>query len=365
MTVNFLFSIDLRVKLKVSLSLLMTEDLGDRMLVLAVRFLVADIIAANLPKIADPGELVYTPEGIKLVTGGHPANMSVSLVKLDVPAHEITLIGAVGDDVFGDFIEEELRRHGLNVIIQRIKGVGTTKDMILVVKGEDRRFHVEVGATLYLDPDIVMKVLEESRPLIAYVGSGLNGRLDDELEEVLKVAKGYGSTTLVDLAKPYEKSWDFIVPSLRYADIFHCNDLELAEITRETNLIEGLKSIKRMGVKLPLITLGDRGAYASIRSDVVYMPAFKVRVIDPTGAGDAFCAGVIDWLLNNVRGKLKEGINRLTVSEVRDLLLWSQGVAAIKCTGVGTTTVSRSSTLELISEQGIKVINRTRIFKVT
>jgi len=335
------------------------------MLVLAVGFLVADIIAANLPKVADPGELVYAPEGIKLVTGGHPANMSVNLVKLGVPAHEVILIGAVGDDIFGDFIEKELKRHGLNVLIQRVKGVGTTKDMILVVRGEDRRFHVEVGATLYLDPNMVIEALEKAKPLITYVGSGLNGRFDDELERVLKVAKSLGSITFVDLAKPYGKGWDFIIPALRHTDLFHCNDLELAEITGEKDLIEGIKSIKKMGVKLALITLGDKGAYASLLNNVIYMPAFKVKVIDPTGAGDAFCAGVINWLLDNAREKLRKGIETLTVADVKNLLLWSQAVAAVKCTGIGATAaVSRDGTLKLISEQGSEVLNRTKVLEI-
>jgi len=41
-----------------------------------------DIVAADLPRISGPGELVYAPRGIELLVGGHAANVAIDLTKM-------------------------------------------------------------------------------------------------------------------------------------------------------------------------------------------------------------------------------------------------------------------------------------------
>ena len=52
------------------------------MLVTCAGILICDIIAADLQKISNPGEVTFTPSGIKLCIGGHSANVSIDLMKL-------------------------------------------------------------------------------------------------------------------------------------------------------------------------------------------------------------------------------------------------------------------------------------------
>jgi len=331
------------------------------MLVLATGFLVADIIAADLPKLAEPGRLVFAPKGIVLHIGGHPANVSINLVKLGLNPKDICVVGAVGNDVFGDFIENVLKSYNLVVRLHRIRDVGTTKNMILVVKGEDRRFHVDLGASWFLNPDEVISSLEELRPRIAYFATGITGKLDDRIGEVVRRAKELGCMTFVDVIQPYGKGWKYILPALPHADIFHCNNIELSDITGEKELVDGIRKVLSFGTRLVLITMGDKGANAANEKLLVQQPSYKVDVVDPTGAGDAFCAGVLHHLVTTYGEKLSaELLNELGKDDLSKLLLWAQAVGAVKCTGPGTTSaVSYEGAMGLVRAQGERLLKET------
>jgi len=329
-------------------------------------FLVADIVAAGMEKVADPGELVYVPGEIELHIGGHPANVGVDLVKLGVPGEEVTVIGAIGEDIFGEFIERTLKGYGLKTRLQRISDVGTTKDLILVVRGEDRRFHVDEGASLRLKPEFVIRSIEEEPPLLFYAATGIVGRFDDEIEEVVRKAKELGCFTFVDIVRPWGKDWDFVIPALKFADIFHCNDLEARSITGKEDLDKAMVALLDAGVKLLLITMGERGAMARTGRFLVRQPTFEIEVIDPTGAGDAFCAGVIRWLLSKFGEGLKSlDPGELSAEELTDLLMFGQAVGTAACTGVGTTSgVSREAAQALIESQGSRIKGETKVESV-
>lgn len=54
-----------------------------------------------------------------------------------------------------------------------------------------------------------------------------------------------------------------------------------------------LGKLHDLGVQLPIVTDGEAGVIALHMGKYVQQPGFKVDVIDPTGAGDAFCAGLL------------------------------------------------------------------------
>jgi len=318
--------------------------------ILTTGILVVDLIAAGLPSIAKPGQVIFTPRGIKTRLGGHSANVSIDLAKLGVPGREILLVGSVGDDLYSNFVEQTLKNYGVRVKLKRIKGVETSKNLILVVKGEDRRFHVDVGANVHLNPEEVVNTLMAERPRLFYVGAtGMLGRFDYELARVLEAAKMSGCITFIDVIVPYEKEWDYLIPALKYVDIFHCNDLEAKSLSGKEELEEAVNVLRDEGVKLVVVTMGERGLYALHSKVAITMPAFKVEVIDPTGAGDAFCAGIMYWLW-------KQGfpdLDKLAEEELLEMLLLASAVGASATTAEGTTAgVTINFVNDLLSRQG-------------
>jgi len=330
------------------------------MLVTTIGILVSDIIAAELPSIANPGEVIFTPRGIKLRIGGHPANVSIDLVKLGLKENSISLIGAVGKDIFGKFIEETLHKYGVKTHLQYYD-VGTSKNIILVVKGEDRRFHVEVGANQYLNPKPVYGILKEERPKIFYVGAtGWLGKFDERLEEILQYAKEIGSITFVDIIAPYGKNWDYIIPSLKHTDIFHCNNIEASNITGEKTVKGNLVKLYEYGVEFPVITLGKNGLQALFRDKLIDMPAFQVNDIDPTGAGDAFCAGIIYKIISK-----KYRLNEIGVRDFKEILVFASAVGASATTEEGTTEGVKINFIQkIIKEQEQRILQNTKIKEI-
>ena len=327
--------------------------------ILTTGIVVVDLIAAGLPSVAKPGQVIFTPRGIKTRLGGHSANVSIDLAKLGVPGEEILLVGSVGNDLYSNFVEETLKSYGVRVKLEKVEGVETSKNLILVVRGEDRRFHVDVGANLHLDPERVVEVLRCERPKLFYVGAtGMLGRFDYELARVLGTAKAVGCTTFIDVIVPYEKTWDYLIPALKYVDIFHCNDAEIKSLSGRRGLEEAVKVLRDEGVKLAIVTIGERGLYALHPKAAIKMPAFNVEVVDPTGAGDAFCAGIMYWLWRRDFPNLE----RLVEEDLLEMLLFASAVGASAVTTEGTTAgVNISFVRSLLLRQGERVRSRAHV----
>ena len=312
-----------------------------------------DIIAADLPRISEPGELVYAPRGIELHVGGHAANVAIDLTKMRQTG--IAAAGGVGDDPLGAFVVAELEEHGVEVHAERPAGFHTAKNLALVVRGEDRRFHAELSANTMLSPGHVLRVIEETRPRAFYQGTVGGMRLiDGRLDEILGGARRFGCVTAVDVVMPHEGGWRRLEEALPLADVFHCNDREGAALTGADDPLAASERILRKGVGLCLITMGPGGLLAANGETRLRMPVFKVEAVDPTGAGDAFCAGVIGAILDS--GMDPDGIPRAPRDALRGILLRgaAAGAACVSAPGA-TTAVSKETVDRLTMEQGDSV----------
>jgi len=254
-----------------------------------------------------------------------------------------------------------LRNNGVVTHLQRISESGTSKDLILVVKGEDRRFHADIGANWHLSPEYVLRVLEREKPKIFYVGGvGLTGRLDEHLADVLKRAREIGSITFVDPVRPYMHGWEFIISSLKYTSIFHCNMDEAREITGSDDPAVAASSLRIMGADMAIVSLGEKGLVAAFGDSILEIPAFEVPVIDPTGAGDALCAGIIHGLLGLI--DREPSISSLSRDDAINVLLEGEAAGASCVTMVGTTTaVTSENVARILKEQGDDLRAKVRV----
>jgi fructokinase len=332
------------------------------MLVNCSGILVCDIIAAGLPRISKPGEVTFAPLGIIPHVGGHAANVSIDLMKLCLPEGEVSLVGAVGQDLFGDFIEDELKKYGIITHIERVKKAVTSVDEVLVVTGEDRRFHTNVGANRWLNPDRTLAILEEEKPLIFYVGAtGILGEFDHQLTKILQAAKKLNCVTFVDPVVPYKHGWGPLISALKWIDIFHCNNVEALKMTGKKELGEAVEVLSK-DAKLTVVTTGEHGLLAKVREQMISMPALKVQTVDPSGAGDAFCAAMI-YRLTQILSHKKIEIHEISTEELTRVLLEGEASGAACVTGVGTTTaVTRRKVDKLLKEQGSTIMKQVRVY---
>lgn len=320
---------------------------------------VVDLIASGLERPAGPGELVFG--SIRTALGGHACNVSTDLVRLGFPRSRLKMTFPAGRDLFGGFLVGSLRREGLRPEVHFDAKAPTSLDLILVVEGEDRRYHADPGANIRMKAAPVLRLLEKHRPGLFYVGgAGLLGELDTRLGDVLRFAKELGGLTFVDAVSPFRRSWGFLKRALAWVDFFHCNAEEAAGLTGETGPSEAVERLRRMGAKAVFLTLGGQGAVSRVPGALIRTPAFKVKVKDPTGAGDAFSAGLLY--------KIYEALGAGETPPGRSLQRWLEAVVyasacgAVCTTGVGTTTaVDGRRVAALIKRQGKAVARAARV----
>ncbi|MCX6568167.1 MAG: carbohydrate kinase family protein [Candidatus Aminicenantes bacterium] len=319
-------------------------------MVLVSGIAVVDIIGSGLERVARAGELAFC--SVRTSLGGHACNVSGDLVRLGFPRSRLRVVFPAGRDLFGDFLVRGLRRQGLRVEPVFAEKTPTSIDLILIAKGEDRRYHADPGANVEMSAAPVIALLEKHRPLIYYAGGvGLLGRLDSSLAEVLRRAKGLGALTFVDVVSPFKKSWGFLRKALPWTDFFHCNADEAASLVGETEASKAAGMIRRLGAKAVFLTLGGEGVLASVPGALIRVPAFSVRVKDPTGAGDAFSAG----LILKTYGAIKRGKppDRFSPDDWLNILFYASACGAVCTTGIGTTAAVDAKKVEgLIRRQG-------------
>src|SRR5277367_5411048 len=134
--------------------------------VVCAGLVVADHVCPPLDHLPRAGELVVVAD-LVLNIGGGAANTAVDLSRLGVQA---AICARVGDDVFGRFTTETLRKHQIDVTaLKTDPALATSQTLIVNVRGQDRRFIHCVGANMGFVAADLDPVLER-RPRVLHIG---------------------------------------------------------------------------------------------------------------------------------------------------------------------------------------------------
>lgn len=232
--------------------------------------------------------------------GGAPANVAVAIAKMGV---ESSVLASVGDDQFGDFLIEKMRRYGVDTSnIMKLNNAHTTLAFVSLTSDGERDFRFMRSADKMYHFDLIPKeLLEESK--VIHFGSAmafLEGELQSTYYKLLQYAiqnnktitfdPNYREALFGDKKEVFKKhSKEFI----RYSDIVKVS-LEEAEIITGIKDIElAAKKINQLGAKYVLVTLGEKGTLISSTNNLEYIQTVPVKMVDATGAGDAFIGAVI------------------------------------------------------------------------
>jgi ribokinase len=94
------------------------------------------------------------------------------------------------------------------------------------------------------------------------------------------------------------KGYPAMEPIIKRTCVFMPNSLELEQLTGEPDYCKGADFMIERGVKIVAVKLGDKGCYVTDGRERLRIESFKVKVVDTTGAGDAFCAGFLYGLIH-------------------------------------------------------------------
>lgn len=268
--------------------------------VVCMGILVADILTSPIDRVPEPGQLASADE-IFLSGGGHAHNTSISLARLGA---KVAVMGKVGNDLFGNFVIEDLRKEGVDTSKITISNkYGTSKTITILTPCEDRRFIHTTGANADFGvEDIDYEYLKQAK--ILYIGGyGVLPKLnEDSLVEVLEFAKENDIITLLDVVIPHtESNWiNKCKKALKFTDFFLPNNDEARIITGQTEPEEQAKQLLKYNPGLTvIITMGGNGSLVRNKDKIIRVSSYKIKVVDGSGGGDAFSAGLIFGLINN------------------------------------------------------------------
>ncbi len=270
-----------------------------RVPVVCAGMVVADHLCPPIPHLPAAGELVAVDE-LVLNIGGGAANAAVDLARLGVRA---AICARVGDDVFGRFATETLVANGVDVGALTEDPQRTTSQTLIVnVRGEDRRFIHAVGANLGFTTADLDPVLARP-PRVLHIGYFLilPGLDADDLAARFAAARAHGTRTVLDVATPGPGNYlDPLRAVLPHTDVFLPNADEAALILGESDPVRQALAFRELGARRVVITRGDRGAVSASEALRARVGVYPVPFVDGSGGGDAFAAGYIAGLLDDL-----------------------------------------------------------------
>ena len=266
--------------------------------IICAGMLVADIFVNPIPRVPPPGQLELT-DRLLLAVGGCASNTAVSLSRL---GHQVTVLGKVGNDLFGDFVLKDFQRLGPDPSrLLRSQSYPTSTTVVINVEGEDRRFIHSFGANAeFSAADIDVSQFDAARAL--YVGGflAMPKLTAQDLKQVFRAAKERSVLTILDVVIPAGQSLprDLLKALLAFTDAFLPNDDEAFALTGLMDPVAQARALSEMNPQCTIvITMGRRGALACRKGEIIRAGIYPVNVVDPSGAGDAFDAGLIAGML--------------------------------------------------------------------
>ncbi len=239
----------------------------------------------EIPKI---GETLIGNELLQ-IPGGKGANQGVTIAKLK---KDITFLGKVGNDSYGEVLLQSMSDAGVNIDhIEKTDG-GTGIAVIHVDQVGQNNITVILGANNEVDQAYVSRHQEafEKAKLVLF-------QLEIPIETVkesLKLAKKLGKITVLNPAPAQELDDE----TIKNIDILVPNEYELeriskVKVTDQQSILRASQILLRKGVKKLIVTLGSQGVLYIDQKRHKFYEAYKVNVIDTTGAGDSFIGGFV------------------------------------------------------------------------
>lgn len=266
--------------------------------VVCLGLLVADVFGSNLDSLPRAGELCLIDRYLVSV-GGCAANTAADLKRL---GRGPSVLGKVGEDLFGGFVLQDLKRLGVDTsFVTAAQTCPTSCTFIVNVRGQDRRYIHCYGANAYFSiDDVDWKALDGARAL--YVGGflAMPAFRTEHLFQLFREAKRRDLITVLDVVIPAgtTPSLDEMQEALAYTDVFLPNQDEARILTGRSDPLEQAEALARLVPDATVvITLGDAGALARRGRQILRAGAFKVDSVDESGSGDAFDAGFLVGML--------------------------------------------------------------------
>lgn len=238
------------------------------------------------------GETV-TGYGFAASPGGKGANQAIAVGKL---GGTVKMLGLVGDDAYGQRLVDNFNKNGVVFCGQMLKDTPTGTALITVCEGNNAII-IDKGANGLVTPEVI----DNNAELFDWADIVVL-QLEIPLDTVcyaIKLAKSRDCFVILNPA-PYA---DLPTDIFGLCDMVIPNETECQLLTGilpadNATTLAALLKMQDMGIKQPLVTLGENGSAFLENGKLAVCPARKVTAVDTTAAGDCFI-GTLSLMLGS------------------------------------------------------------------
>jgi fructokinase len=269
---------------------------------------------------------------MEIHAGGVTANMLTQVARLGTSTG---WLGLIGDDENGRIIQKAFTEDGMDLSgVEVVRGERSALTWIPVNPGGER--------CIYMFPNVTGKlsVLHVKNRFSAHIRGAKHFHTEASqlpivpLKEAMKVAKEANVRIFFDMdvtprffAQMNLGKQEELCDALRLVDVLKPCKAAAREMTGVTDYNRMADQLLNLGPKIVAITQGEDGCLIASKEKRVQVPAFRVNVVDTTGAGDAFMGGLSYGLLQNW--------------DLERVGVFANACAALCCTKVGARAMSK------------------------
>lgn len=263
------------------------------------------IVLARFPEIDTKNEASED----RFQVGGPVPTAQVLLSRLGL---RCGFLGCWGDDAFGDFIESDLRREGVDFTFARRRPGGRTGFAHVWIDGS-----TGLRTIAYRRAAQPLTPMEIDKDVLASAGAlHLDGWPPGAALEAARIVQAHGGVVFLDTGSRKPGMEDL----LSHVDIVSCPRRFLREFL-ETDDVDRARKLLDYGPRMVAVTDGQYGAALFTRESAYQAGAIRVEAVDTNGAGDVFCGGLIYGILNGWG--------------LEHTLRFATATAGLKCTALG------------------------------
>ncbi|CDN34144.1 carbohydrate kinase family protein [Bacillus thuringiensis] len=265
--------------------------------------------------------------------GGAPANVAAAITKLGGHA---TFMGQVGNDPFGEFLEQTLQRAQVDTSML-IKDKQTTLAFVSIDQDGERDFTFMRGADGEYQFNSIDLSKIQTNDLIHF-GSAtalLSSPLKETYFQLLQYAKDNGHFISFDpnyrsaLITNTEQFSQDCLTFIKHAHFVKVSQEEATMLSKESDLQQAALKLLNYGAKVVAITLGKDGTLLATNEGQTIVSSISIQQVDTTGAGDAF-VGAMLYQIAQSEHTLSYYFKDLTA-----FISFANKVGAITCTNYG------------------------------
>jgi sugar/nucleoside kinase (ribokinase family) len=252
----------------------------------------------RVPRLPELDEKVDSTNQTKFPSG-NIANYLTAVSRLGTTAG---FVGAVGDDLEGEFLIQSLGNRNIDTRFALAKKGKQTPINYIIIDENERKFFIQSPHILTTRLDIKdIKAEYISKSKLLYM-TAIHPQLSTR---AARISKKSGVTVSLYLEEQVAaRGWESLKEIVKLTDVLFQQKEAAMELTQTSTVEDAADFLVRKGPSLAVITLGEKGCLVATNKLMKVVPPFKVNVTDDPGNGEAFNGG---FTIAHMKGLSPEG----------------------------------------------------------